>query len=242
MKQLSQANHFKKIGVGFRFGLESFDLILRVHGRDIPVHQLILVRASKYFEFLFSGRFEESGKKVIEMDEFEFEIVELVVDFIYSRTVNLSSDNVVDVYELADFLQVTKLLLFCIRFMVESVNPTNCIAYWKLADFYSMPPLREILQTYICKHSGKVVKTTDFLELEFEDVKSIMTNVEMSRLEWVKSYKSIFSAMKAWMNHDTTRSVHSESLVTPTRNKGQLKPDSNAEIVCSGLAKLECSE
>lgn len=71
------------------------------------------------------------------MDEFEFEIVELVVDFIYSRTVNLSSDNVVDVYEVADFLQVTKLLLFCIRFMVESVNPTNCIAYWKLAGKHS---------------------------------------------------------------------------------------------------------
>ncbi|CAD7093604.1 unnamed protein product [Hermetia illucens] len=230
------------MGTGFRSGLESFDLTLRVRDKEIPVHKLILVRASQYFKVLFSGCFADSGKKVLEMNQFEPEIVEMIVEFLYSRTLNLSTDTVMDVYEVADFLQVTKVLLFCIQFMIESVDAINCISFWKFADFHSLPPLRAHLQTYICTSLEDVMKTTEFLELEFEDLKSLMTDVELSRLEWLQSYRSTFSALMGWMNHNASRNVHLESLVNLARDQEKLsRPKPDEENVRNAMGRLQCS-
>ncbi|CAD7079728.1 unnamed protein product [Hermetia illucens] len=98
----------------------SFDLVLRVRGKEIPVHKLKLVDASKYFEGLFSGYFADSGTNVINLDQFETAAVEMVVEFIYTGQMELSVDTVADIFEVADFLQVEDLLQLCERFFIKS--------------------------------------------------------------------------------------------------------------------------
>ncbi|XP_037924110.1 kelch-like protein 28 [Hermetia illucens] len=183
---------------------ESFDLVLRVRDKEIPVHKLKLVGASKYFESLFSGCFADSGKNVIELDQFETAMVEMVVEFIYTGKMELSIDMIVDIFEVADFLQVENLLQLCDRFFIDSASSVNCVDFWKFADFYGRTSLRTHLQTYIWKSFEDVTKTTDFLELEFEDLKSLMTDPEMSEFEQLHPYEMMFSASMLWINHDVT--------------------------------------
>ncbi|CAD7079729.1 unnamed protein product [Hermetia illucens] len=98
----------------------SFDLVLRVRGKEIPVHKLKLVGASRYFEGLFSGYFADSGNNVINLDQFETAAVEMVVEFIYTGQMELSVDSVADIFEVADFLQVEEILELCERFFMKS--------------------------------------------------------------------------------------------------------------------------
>lgn len=77
--------------------------------------------------------FEDCRKEVIEMEHFEPEIAEIVTKYLHNGRINLCADTVMDIFQMAIFLQLDELSRICAGFMQDSVNLTNCIAFWKFA-------------------------------------------------------------------------------------------------------------
>ena len=87
------------------------DIILQTaNGTEkFPAHRCVLASASPYFgAMLGSGYFEEAGKEIITIGDISDDGLRLLLGFIYSGDVTLTSDLICDVLRAATLTQVRK--------------------------------------------------------------------------------------------------------------------------------------
>jgi len=78
----------------FREG-KKYDVILKTSdGNEIYAHKSILASASEYFEKMFGGGFQESTQDVIEIKDISIDVLNCLIDFIYTKELDtINSDN-----------------------------------------------------------------------------------------------------------------------------------------------------
>ncbi|XP_037923626.1 kelch repeat and BTB domain-containing protein 3-like [Hermetia illucens] len=173
------------------------------------------------------------------MEHFEPEIAEIVTKYLHNGRINLCADTVMDIFQMAIFLQLDELSIICAGFMQDSVNLTNCIAFWKFAEFYSRHPLQIYLQRFICNSLNDVMTTTDFLELELENIKRLLSDVRLRYSEVPNRYEMIYSALMQWIRHNLIqRRPHLGSLLQLVRPE-EISRDFFEEIVLDNKLMLE---
>ena len=65
------------------------DFIVKCHDKEFHVHQYILKQQSEYFNRLLNNNFVESENKSVAIDDFEPEIVEILLRYLYTGAVFL---------------------------------------------------------------------------------------------------------------------------------------------------------
>lgn len=100
---------------------------------SVVSNQKVLCFQATIFYWFSLDYFEDCRKEVIEMEHFEPEIAEIVTKYLHNGRINLCADTVMDIFQMAIFLQLDELSRICAGFMQDSVNLTNCIAFWKFA-------------------------------------------------------------------------------------------------------------
>ena len=114
------------------------DVVLRVCDTNIRVHSNILAAASPYFHtFLGQGEddpraFSQNTPQVIEIhiegngdQVFYGEAVRLIVDYLYTGEISVSSDNIQHITELSKIMGLYKLISFCEWFVRENKGNTS---------------------------------------------------------------------------------------------------------------------
>jgi kelch-like protein 12 len=84
------------------------DAILSVEDHDFPVHRVILAACSDYFEAMFTSGMSEScnEQKKIEIQGLSADMMEILLDFIYTEKVKVSVENVQALLPAACLLQL----------------------------------------------------------------------------------------------------------------------------------------
>lgn len=67
------------------------------------------------------------------MNQFDPVIVEMVSKYSNTGRIELCTNTVTGVFQMAVFLKLPELPTLCVGFMLGSVNLTSCIPFWKLA-------------------------------------------------------------------------------------------------------------
>lgn len=62
-------------------------------GNEIPAHKMMLASCSPYFYAMFTG-FEESRQDKITIQGVDYQALQLLVDYVYTATVEVTADNV----------------------------------------------------------------------------------------------------------------------------------------------------
>uniref|UniRef100_A0A6B2LJ52 BACK domain-containing protein n=1 Tax=Arcella intermedia TaxID=1963864 RepID=A0A6B2LJ52_9EUKA len=93
------------------------------------------------------------------------ETFELFVDYIYTKTISLSVENVGGLYVFSDQYQIEEIHSFCYEFIKESLGTDSIIPYYKLSTQCHDDKLLQKCLKFIIKHTKDVLESKCFLEL-----------------------------------------------------------------------------
>lgn len=65
----------------------------------------------------------------------ESSTMELVLQYIYMRQIDLNYDNVLEIMWTADYLCIDGLVQLCHQFVVEYLGPNNCVTLLQFAEY-----------------------------------------------------------------------------------------------------------
>ncbi|XP_017351608.1 kelch-like protein 10 [Ictalurus punctatus] len=183
---------------GMRLMEELCDVVLRVDKVEFKLHKIILSARSPYFRLLFT-KGSSSDQKVYTITDVSPDIMELVIHYIYTQEIRVTTDNVQALSVLADRLLMQDLVRRCCDFLKAHLSPENCLGIWQYAEAYSCNELQDQAYTYVLHHFEDVVQSpsSKFLELNAEQLGGILERDELN----VKQEITVFRAIIKWIEH-----------------------------------------
>uniref|UniRef100_H3B913 Zinc finger and BTB domain containing 8A n=1 Tax=Latimeria chalumnae TaxID=7897 RepID=H3B913_LATCH len=99
------------------------DCSILVEGRVFKAHRNILFASSGYFKMLLSQNAREDGQPTAASFEvFSSDTFTIILDFVYSGKLSLTSQNVIEVMSAASYLQMTDVINVCKTFIKSSLD------------------------------------------------------------------------------------------------------------------------
>ena len=113
-----------------------YDVEINVAGSTIKAHKIVLKANSGYFLGLFNSGMQESQTGKIEIKDFDADIIEKLVNFMYMGVLVINSENVYSLYQAADMYDIEKARMFCSNFLTTSLDQDNCFELYESAKLY----------------------------------------------------------------------------------------------------------
>ena len=113
-----------------------YDVEIIVKGSTIKAHKIVLKANSGYFLGLFNSGMQESQTGKIEIHDFDADIIEKLVNFMYMGILVINSENVYSLFQAADMYDVERARVFCCDFLTNSLSQDNCFELFESAKLY----------------------------------------------------------------------------------------------------------
>lgn len=137
------------------------DLVFKFKKRDVHAHKVILVNRSEYFQKMFSHDMVESRTGTITIDDFEPEVFQQVISYIYTGEVDgLCVGNMCQLYVAADKYQLADLKKMCAAFIEKNITADLFYDVVVLADAHNDTGLMQISRDFLIENI-KVIKQTE---------------------------------------------------------------------------------
>ncbi|GAB0199093.1 kelch-like protein 10 [Grus japonensis] len=191
------------------------DVIISVDGIEFNAHKNILCSCSHYFRALFTSSWNNTEKIVYKIPGTSPEMMRLIIEYAYTRTVPVTADNVESLLTAADQFNIMGIIRLCCEFLKSQLCFENCIGICRLTDYYHCPDLREAAYVFILHHFEEMAKvSTEFLDLSVNELKDIIEKDELN----VKQEDVVFEAILKWIAHDPqNRRQHIAVLLSKVR-------------------------
>ncbi|KAJ8289376.1 hypothetical protein GJAV_G00000570 [Gymnothorax javanicus] len=99
------------------------DCSVLVEGRLFRAHRNVLFGSSGYFRMLLQQGARDCTEPVsASFDAFSPDVFSVILDFVYSGVLGLTSDNVIEVMSAASYLQMNDVISFCKSFIKSSLD------------------------------------------------------------------------------------------------------------------------
>ncbi|XP_072020977.1 kelch-like protein 28 isoform X2 [Amphiura filiformis] len=177
------------------------DITIKVEERTFQAHKVVLAACSEYFAAMLTSDFQESlqSEAVIPGNTEAFQIL---LDFTYSGTLNLSLDTVIDVLEMAHYLQFDIVLQRCHAFLncqLQRVEGDNfdieiVVRILTKADLFGFEDLKSRSKEYLAKNFKMSEKF--LLHMTPELMKEMLERSDLN------DEKEVFDTTLAWLQHD----------------------------------------
>ncbi|OQV26075.1 putative Kelch-like protein 32 [Hypsibius exemplaris] len=172
------------------------DIILQtVDGKEkFPAHRCVLASASPYFgAMLGSGMFAEAGKDIITIGDVTDDGLRLLLGFIYSGDVTLTSDKISEVLSAATLTQVNELVDLCEQVLQERMNPDNVVDIWTYSTNFSLSFLQSSVLRFVGKHLPTIDRKVllrfdgDFIKRLLQEavIPTVESSVLVNTVQWL---------------------------------------------------------
>lgn len=190
-----------------------FDVVLRLEGRHLEAHRILLAASCDYFRGMFAGGLREMDQQEVDIHGISYASMCNILNFIYTSELELSLTNVQETLAAACQLQIPEVITFCCDFLISWVDEENILELYRLADLFDLSPFSNQLDTYILKNFSSFSKSQSYRQLPLEKVYSLLSS---NRLE-VESENEVYEA--ALLYHYTQEQVETDqvSLIEPSR-------------------------
>jgi hypothetical protein len=129
--------------------LPGADVALVSNGRRINAHRQILALRVPYFASRFGSAFSDADSDEVVLDDLTSEAVRAMVVFVYTGTVRIAADHVLDVLACAHRLNFGELLRYCERLLAQNLDVDNVCDVLPYAEHYGAPVLKAACSVYI---------------------------------------------------------------------------------------------
>ena len=187
------------------------DFTLVADGHRFPVHRNVLGVLSTFFDKLFHIDMKEKRENKVEINGVSKEVLEVILDFIYTGEMALSMENVFAVIEAAHQMDLPYVKETCSKYLGHQVNVGNWSSIRAYAQRYNYKELLDKVDEAIALQFDAVVKTRQFIELNVEDLKHFLALEKRS----VKSEDEVYKAVIGWIKHDLIgHEIYTEELLS----------------------------
>lgn len=195
----------------FKNGFYS-DVALVVGDNELKAHKHVLASRSAVFESMFAQKILQGVAEIVTIDNFDFEVVEEMLYYIYTGKVRNISRFPLELYQLAHRYDLDDLKLECEVQISLGINEMSAVSVLQMADINGMNILRSKVEEFIRDNEDKMAKEDSyhtFVRSHFEldtiidtlkfcaKYEEDMHNVKISAFEFIKQYgKTITSDPK----------------------------------------------
>ncbi|XP_075684813.1 kelch-like protein 10 [Rhinoderma darwinii] len=175
------------------------DVVIKASGVEFNAHKNILCGCSPYFRILFTSSWNNSVKKVYDIPGVSPDMMKLILEYAYTRTVPINTFNVENLFIAANYLNILGLVQICSEFLRSQLCPQNCIGIFKFTEYYYCPKLHQKAYMYILHNFENIMKISDeFLDLSAMELKDLMEKDELN----IKQEEAAFEAIVKWINYN----------------------------------------
>ncbi|XP_055849261.1 kelch-like protein 4 [Episyrphus balteatus] len=185
---------------------ELFDTVI-IAGSDhvnIHAHSVVLCALSEYFLQIFRGTKRTSKDNIVELKEINASTLKLVIDFMYSGTIELSLQTVEAVLRIASFLMLNTLVDGCCELIEENIDYSNCLYWLCLAKELKLKGLQASSLEFTYIHFEKISKDKEFMILNENELKDLLFNDNPHG----DFEEEVFLSMVAWINYNKLQREH----------------------------------
>ncbi|XP_015791093.1 kelch repeat and BTB domain-containing protein 12 isoform X2 [Tetranychus urticae] len=176
------------------------DITIMNGDKKYRVHKLILSDVIPYFDRMFSSGLSESTSQLIELDH-PPHVFDLIIEWAYCSKIKITKENAVDLFHLADYMNIPKLTALCLDFLwnESSDSPYIDVGHW-INQIATEEVLKSIDQ-YIRSNFRDIVHTNSFLDYDVDTV-TYMINLDNLNID---NEMQIFDAIMRWIRKNVER-------------------------------------
>ncbi|XP_028992421.1 kelch-like protein 41a isoform X1 [Betta splendens] len=182
------------------------DCILKVGDRSIPCHRLIMAACSPYFrELYFAEDVVEADKKEVVIENLDPNVMEVIVNYMYSAEIDINDDNVQDILAAANRFQIPSVFTVCVNYLQKNLSRKNCLAIYRLGLMLNCIRLAVAARDYIADRFETVSRDEDFLQLAPPELFAIIGADALN----VEKEEVVFESLMRWIRKDKEKRVKS---------------------------------
>lgn len=184
--------------------------------RTINAHRAILMAGSAYFETMFHGDFKEKESDKVSLgDSMEFQVLEMLVKFLYTGVLKPNkSISLERLLRAADYLQMADALEELHGLVDEELTCSNALSLWDLRNIIKCEETLAKIRSFILVNMMAIVEDISFLTIDVETITWILESDELT----VNSEQDVFRWIRIWINHKyDSRLKHLPSLLRCVR-------------------------
>ncbi|XP_022777878.1 kelch-like protein 2 [Stylophora pistillata] len=165
--------------------------------RELKAQRNVLSPGSPYFCRLLQSDMKENREGIIRFEEISGSVMEDVLEFIYTGTVEVTQENAKELIAAGNYLIIPGLKTASGRFLEGEISHVNCISTFYLAEKYDCDELITSSRRCIHENIVKVAKLDEFLHLEAKEIERWISSDEIT----VKEEADVFTIILDWVNH-----------------------------------------
>ena len=166
--------------------------------REFKAHRNVLTAASPFFSKVLQSDMKENREGIVRFEEISAAVMEDVLEFIYTGSVNVTQDNAEDLIAAANYLLIPSLKAVSGRFLEEQMSESNCISTFYFAEKYQCEELITNTTKFIHANFASVAEMDEFLNLEAKEVERWISSDEIS----VPAEADMFKIVLKWIEQD----------------------------------------
>lgn len=174
------------------------DCVLKIKDKEFPCHRLVLCACSSYFRSIFLSDLDESKKREIILEDVEPGVMGLILKYLYTSKINVTEQNVQDIFAVANVYQIPSIFTVCVSFLQKRLSLSNCLAIFRLGLMLDCPRLAVSARNYACERFQLISRDEDFLQLAPSELAAILANDNLN----VETEETVFEALMNWVSRD----------------------------------------
>ncbi|CAG9539867.1 unnamed protein product [Cercopithifilaria johnstoni] len=194
---------------------ECSDIILKVEGRSVQAHRVILAARSQYFRALLYNGMRETRDSEIELVDTSLNGFKMLMKYIYTGKLSLTSmkeELVLEILGLAHKYGFTDLEISISEYMKAMLNVRNVCTIYSVAHLYSLRSLCDVCLNFADKHAPEVISTQAFLQLPASAVEQMIQRDSLCAPEI-----DIFRAVREWIRQHPDQQEDAQMIVARLR-------------------------
>jgi len=173
------------------------DITIVVGGSKYRAHKVILTAACPYFEAMFCSGMMESHQDIVEVQNIDPCAFEAILGMIYDGQIFISDSSVQSILFAASIFQIEHLKKACSDFLIQELNPQNCLGIKIFAEAHGCYDLRELAHRHALSRFAEVSKSEEFKLLNLDQVSELLKCDNIR----VDSEEDVFDAAMGWINY-----------------------------------------
>nr|XP_057916322.1 kelch-like protein 40b [Doryrhamphus excisus] len=174
------------------------DCVLKIKDKEFPCHRLVLCACSSYFRSIFLSDLDEHKKREIILEDVEPGVMGLILKYLYTSKINVTEQNVQDIFAVANLYQIPSIFTVCVSFLQKRLSLSNCLAIFRLGLMLDCPRLAVSARNYACERFQLISRDEEFLQLQPSELAAILANDNLN----VDAEEAVFEALMNWVTRD----------------------------------------
>uniref|UniRef100_A0A4W3HXS0 Kelch like family member 29 n=1 Tax=Callorhinchus milii TaxID=7868 RepID=A0A4W3HXS0_CALMI len=178
---------------------EFTDLKITVEGKEFEVHQNVLASCSLYFKELIKSvqdeHFIRNGEKLeLTMSNINADVLEMLLEFIYTGSLIISSGNAKTLLEAASKFQFRTFCKVCVSFLEKQLTAINCLGILAMAEAMHCNELHNMAKAYALQNFPEVASQLEILNVSKDDLVAYLSNDSLN----TKAEELVYEAVIKW--------------------------------------------